>query len=108
LRAYVGDFDKAAHRFHPEKLVRMNWPGGMLFAGESLESPDGRRIFWVMIHDPRTGPSQHATGRNSMTLPRVLDICAKWCKMGDTQTRIFRGDFCRADFWKFASKMPLD
>jgi hypothetical protein len=78
LRAYVGDFDKAAHRFHPEKLVRMNWPGGMLFAGESLESPDGRRIFWVMIHDPRTGPSQHATGRNSMTLPRVLDICAKW------------------------------
>jgi sucrose-6-phosphate hydrolase SacC (GH32 family) len=74
LRAYVGDFDKAAHRFHPEKLVRMNWPGGMLFAGESLKSPDGRRIFWVMIHDPRIGPSQHATQRNSMTLPRVLDI----------------------------------
>ena len=74
LRAYVGKLDKTANRFHPEKLVRMNWPGGMLFAGESLKSPDGRRIFWVMVHDPRTGPSQHATGRNSMTLPRVLDI----------------------------------
>lgn len=74
LRAYVGDLDKANLRFHPDKLVRMNWPGGMLFAGESLKGPKGRRIYWVMIHDPRTGPSQHATGRNSMTLPRLLDI----------------------------------
>jgi hypothetical protein len=29
-------------------------------------------------------------------------------KMGDTQTRKFKGDFCRADFLGFASKMPLD
>ncbi len=73
-RFYVGEFDAAEAKFHPEQHVRMNWPGSMFFAPESLEAPDGRRIFWAWVTDPRTRPAQEVTGSGFQSLPRVLAL----------------------------------
>ncbi|MSR48369.1 MAG: hypothetical protein EXS13_15130 [Planctomycetes bacterium] len=73
-RAYVGRFDAATLRFEPERHVRMNWPGGHFFAPESLLAPDGRRIFWAWITDPRSMATQRRTGSGAQSLPRVLDV----------------------------------
>jgi len=71
-RFYVGQLE--GQTFIPEQHVRMNWPGGMYFAPESLEAPDGRRIFWAWVTDPRIRPAQTATGSGFQSLPRVLDF----------------------------------
>ncbi|MBM3473070.1 MAG: hypothetical protein FJX75_07390 [Armatimonadetes bacterium] len=71
-RFYEGTFDPVAGRFEPRQHVRMNWPGGMFFAPESLQAPDGRRIFWAWVTDPRVRPAQEATGSGFQSLPRVL------------------------------------
>jgi sucrose-6-phosphate hydrolase SacC (GH32 family) len=73
-RFYEGSFDPVAGRFEPRQHVRMNWPGGMFFAPESLEAPDGRRLFWAWVTDPRVRPAQEATGSGFQSLPRVLDF----------------------------------
>ena len=71
-RIYLGDFkDK---RFHPDRHIRMNWPGGQFFAPESLLAPDGRRIIWAWVTDPRTILTQRATGSGVQSLPRVLAL----------------------------------
>jgi len=71
-RLYEGTFDPVAGRFEPRQHVRMNWPGGMFFAPESLQAPDGRRIFWAWVTDPRIRPAQEETGSGFQSLPRVL------------------------------------
>jgi len=71
-RCYVGRFEK--ERFYPEQHVRMNWPGANFFAPESLEAPDGRRIFWGWVTDPRLMSTQAATGSGFQSLPRVLSL----------------------------------
>ena len=76
VRCYIGDFDRANWKFHPEKHVRMNWPGGTYFAQESLLAPDGRRVFWGWVTDCRVGPTREATGSGVMSLPRVLELAA--------------------------------
>lgn len=73
-RFYEGTFDPAVGRFEPRQHVRMNWPGGMFFAPESLQAPDGRRIFWAWITDPRIRPAQEVTGSGFQSLPRVLSF----------------------------------
>lgn len=75
-RFYEGRFDADEMRFYPETHVRMNWPGGMFFAPESLEAPDGRRVFWAWVTDPRVRPAQEPTGSGFQSLPRVLDFSA--------------------------------
>ncbi|MCC6728659.1 MAG: GH32 C-terminal domain-containing protein [Chthonomonadales bacterium] len=71
-RVYVGR--REGERFLPERHVRMNWPGGMFFAPESLRAADGRRIFWAWVTDPRVRPAQNATGSGTMSLPRELSL----------------------------------
>ena len=73
-RFYVGRFDKAKEKFLPERHVRMNWPGGNFFAPESLLGPDGRRVFWAWVTDPRFMATQRSTGSGVMSLPRVLSL----------------------------------
>jgi len=61
-RYYIGRFEN--DQFHPEQHFRMNWPGGVCFAPETLLDARGRRIMWAWaIGDP-----------SSMTLPRVLSL----------------------------------
>ena len=73
-RIYVGDFNAETCHFEPEQHVRMNWPGGMFFAPETLEAPDGRRIYWAWVTDPRVRPTQDKKGSGFQSLPRVLDL----------------------------------
>lgn len=61
-RYYLGRFE--GEQFHPERHVRMNWPGGACFAPRTLLDDRGRRIFWAWaIGSP-----------SSMTVPRVLSM----------------------------------
>lgn len=73
-RMYIGRYEDG--RFFPEKHVRMNWPGGQFFAPESLLDDKGRRIVWAWVTDPRTLPTQQATGSGVQSLPRVIDLDA--------------------------------
>lgn len=73
-RIYIGRYENA--KFFPEKHVRMNWPGGQFFAPESLLDEKGRRIIWAWVTDPRTLPTQQATGSGVQSLPRVIDLDA--------------------------------
>jgi len=71
-RAYIGRME--GEEFIPEQHVRMNWPGGMFFAPESLEDAKGRRVFWAWVTDPRVRPAQEPTGSGFQSLPRVLGL----------------------------------
>jgi sucrose-6-phosphate hydrolase SacC (GH32 family) len=71
-RAYVGKF--RGEKFYPERHVRMNWPGGMFFAPESLQDNHGRRIFWAWVTDPRHMRTQRGTGSGFQSMPRVLSL----------------------------------
>lgn len=75
-RAYIGRYDPSSLKFQPEQHVRMNWPGGQFFAPESLLAPDGRRIIWAWVTDPRTITTQQHTGSGVQSLPRVLALAA--------------------------------
>jgi beta-fructofuranosidase len=62
-------------RFYPEDHYRMNWPGGTLFAPESLVDDDGRRIFWAWVPEARTPEAQLESGWSGvMSLPRTLSL----------------------------------
>ena len=72
-RYYLGRYENEA--FHPERHVRMNWPGGTMFAPESLLDGNGRRIFWGWICPGRSQTAQEAAGWSGvMSLPRVLSL----------------------------------
>jgi sucrose-6-phosphate hydrolase SacC (GH32 family) len=73
-RIYLGTFKN--ERFYPERHIRMNWPGGQFFAPESLVDGKGRRIIWAWVTDPRTFPTQQATGSGVQSLPRVLSLAS--------------------------------
>ena len=49
----------------------MNFPGGMMFAPESLKDDQGRRIFWTWLLDSRVTQRQEL---GVMTAPRVLSL----------------------------------
>jgi sucrose-6-phosphate hydrolase SacC (GH32 family) len=70
-RYYLGSYED--ERFYPERHVRMNWPGGTMFAPESLLDGSGRRIFWGWVCGGRSAAAQEAAGWSGvMSLPRVL------------------------------------
>lgn len=72
-RYYLGRFEN--ERFYPERHVRMNWPGGTMFAPESLVDSAGRRIFWSWVCGGRSAAAQEAAGWGGvMSLPRVLSL----------------------------------
>lgn len=66
-RYYVGTWD--GNQFYPESHHRMNWPGGTLFAPETLLDDKGRRILWTWVIDRRSGVSSGV-----MSMPRVLRL----------------------------------
>lgn len=73
-RYYLGELKNG--QFHPEKHVRMNWPGGACFAPETLKDGKGRRIMWAWATDTHQyRPQQEAPGWAGMlTMPRVLSL----------------------------------
>ena len=66
-RYYIGEWD--GKQFKPESHFRMNWPGGPLFAPETLIDGNGRRILWAWVTDRKTGVSG-----GTMSMPRVLTL----------------------------------
>jgi beta-fructofuranosidase len=72
-RYYVGKYQDAA--FIPEYHRRMNWPGGTLFAPESMLDAQGRRIFWAWVLDRRSDEVAERSGWSGiMSLPRILTL----------------------------------
>jgi beta-fructofuranosidase len=72
-RYYLGRYEDET--FYPERHVRMNWPGGTMFAPESLLDGSGRRIFWGWVCGGRTKEAQEAAGWSGvMSLPRVFSL----------------------------------
>jgi len=72
-RYYLGRFEN--EKFYPERHVRMNWPGGTMFAPESLLDGKGRRIFWGWVCPGRSIEALNAAGWSGvMSMPRVLSI----------------------------------
>ena len=72
-RYFIGRWEN--QRFIPEKHERMNWPGGMFFAPETLLDKKGRRILWAWCMDERPDAVQAASGWSGvMSLPRVLSL----------------------------------
>lgn len=70
VRYYVGRWEN--EQFIPEKVYPLNYPGGCFYASESLEGPDGRRIFWGWVLDLHYGHTDLWSG--IMSLPHVLDL----------------------------------
>lgn len=66
-RYYIGTWD--GKQFNPESHYRMNWPGGTVFAPETLIDDKGRRILWAWMLDRHSGVSS-----GTMTMPRVLTL----------------------------------
>ena len=66
-RYYIGTWD--GKKFNPESHHRMNWPGGTMFAPETLLDSQGRRIMWAWVLDRKSGPSS-----GMMSMPRVLTL----------------------------------
>lgn len=72
-RYYLGRYENET--FTPERHVRMNWPGGTMFAPESLLDGSGRRVFWGWVCGGRSKEAQEAAGWSGvMSLPRVLSL----------------------------------
>jgi sucrose-6-phosphate hydrolase SacC (GH32 family) len=74
-RYYLGrlqrDTPNAAPTFVPEEHHRMNFPGGLMFAPESLLDDRKRRIFWSWLLDGRVSQRSEL---GVMTAPRVLSL----------------------------------
>ena len=68
-RYYIGTWD--GKQFNPETHHRMNWPGGTMFAPETLLDDKGRRIMWAWVLDRKSGVSS-----GTMSMPRVLTLSA--------------------------------
>jgi sucrose-6-phosphate hydrolase SacC (GH32 family) len=66
-RYYIGTWD--GKQFNPESHHRMNWPGGTVFAPETLLDDQGRRILWAWVLDRKSGVSS-----GTMSMPRVLTL----------------------------------
>ena len=66
-RYYIGEWD--GKQFKPESHHRMNWPGGTVFAPETLLDDKGRRILWAWVLDRKSGVSS-----GTMSMPRVLTL----------------------------------
>jgi sucrose-6-phosphate hydrolase SacC (GH32 family) len=66
-RYYIGSWD--GKQFNPESHHRMNWPGGTIFAPETLLDDQGRRIMWAWVLDRKSGVSS-----GTMSMPRVLTL----------------------------------
>jgi len=66
-RYYIGDWN--GKQFKPEYHHRMNWPGGSMFAPETLLDNKGRRILWAWVLDRKSGVSS-----GTMSMPRVLTL----------------------------------
>ena len=66
-RYYIGTWD--GKQFKPESHHRMNWPGGTMFAPETLLDDKGRRIMWAWVLDRKSGVSS-----GTMSMPRVLTL----------------------------------
>jgi sucrose-6-phosphate hydrolase SacC (GH32 family) len=66
-RYYIGSWD--GKQFKPESHHRMNWPGGTMFAPETLLDDQGRRIMWAWVLDRKSGVSS-----GTMSMPRVLTL----------------------------------
>jgi beta-fructofuranosidase len=66
-RYYIGTWD--GKQFNPESHHRMNWPGGTVFAPETLLDDQGRRILWTWVLDRKSGVSS-----GTMSMPRVLTL----------------------------------
>lgn len=70
---YIGTYED--DRFVPESHGKMNWPGGPVFANDSLVDDKGRRIMWAWACESRERDTQLATGWSGvMTVPRVLSM----------------------------------
>ena len=70
---YIGRYEN--DRFHPETHGKMNWPGGPVFANDSLVDDQGRRIMWAWACESREAETQRARGWSGvMTMPRVLSL----------------------------------
>ena len=70
---YIGRYED--DRFHPESHGKMNWPGGPVFAQDSLVDDKGRRIMWAWACETREAETQRASGWSGvMTMPRVLSL----------------------------------
>ena len=66
-RYYIGTWN--GKQFNPESHHRMNWPGGTMFAPETLLDDQGRRIMWAWVLDRKSGVSS-----GTMSMPRVLTL----------------------------------
>jgi len=84
-RYYVGDWDAKAEQFVPGSHGRMNYARrdqavwGVLrrtdvFAPESVETPDGRRVMWAWVTSG--GPKNILQDKTIQTLPRELSLSA--------------------------------
>ena len=51
VRWWSGDWD--GKEFNAGQQDRITWPGGLYFAPETFLTPDGRRILWGWVLDPR-------------------------------------------------------
>ena len=72
-RYYLGQYENEV--FTPERHERMNWPGGTIFAPESLIDDKGRRIFWAWVCSGRERKSLLEAGWSGvMSLPRILEL----------------------------------
>ena len=70
---YIGRYQN--DRFHPESHGKMNWPGGPVFAQDSLVDDQGRRIMWAWACESRERETQLKSGWSGvMTMPRVLSL----------------------------------
>jgi sucrose-6-phosphate hydrolase SacC (GH32 family) len=70
---YIGRYEN--DRFHPESHGKMNWPGGPVFAQDSLVDDKGHRIMWAWACESRDRETQLAGGWSGvMTMPRVLSL----------------------------------
>ena len=70
---YIGRYEN--DRFHPEQHGKMNWPGGPVFANDSLVDDKGRRIMWAWACESIERETQRASGWSGvMTMPRVLSL----------------------------------
>lgn len=77
---YLGRYEN--HTFYPEDHGKMNWPGGLLMAPETLLDEKGRRIFFGWIREGAQVPlgdgycCSEAGWGSVMSLPRVLSLDA--------------------------------
>jgi sucrose-6-phosphate hydrolase SacC (GH32 family) len=66
-RYYIGTWD--GKQFKPESHHRMNWPGGVFFAPETLIDGKGRRILWAWVLNRKS-----VVTSGTMSMPRVLTL----------------------------------